>query len=225
LLPDPCHQSPQNSDCAAIEIKGTQVLHQLVPSAESKEEKPMTTRKVSIWIRYKQDGEWIMKKAHWSANKRHLVPGMAKGARQPVAEYLYYLRYQREGKRVMEAAGRDSIQAVALATTREIELFAAERGQKAPEAAVESTNSRNKISEVIHKYLRQIAGNVKRTTYNAYRLVLENFEQAVPAVRIPRPSDTGHAPGIRCLAARALRPDHSLPSLFATPHIPNEERH
>jgi integrase len=140
----------------------------------------MATRKVSIWIRYKQEGEWVMKKAQWSANKRHLVPGMAKGARQPAEEYLYYLRYQRAGKRVMEAASRDSIQAVALATTREIELFAAERGQQAPDAPVGQTNSRNKISDAIHKHLQQIAGNVKRTTYNAYRLALENFEQACP---------------------------------------------
>lgn len=29
-------------------------------------------------------------------------------------------------------------------------------------------------------YLRQIAGNTKRSTYNAYRLALENFQDACP---------------------------------------------
>jgi integrase len=140
----------------------------------------MVARKVSIWIRYKQEGKWVMKRAQWSANRRNLVPGMAKGARIAAEEYLYYLRYQRDDERITEPAGRDSVAAVALATTREIELFAAERGQEVPGAPVEPTNSRNKISDAIHKYLRQIAGNVKRTTYNAYRLALENFEQACP---------------------------------------------
>jgi hypothetical protein len=68
----------------------------------------MVTRKVSIWIRYKQEGEWVMKRAQWSANRRNLVPGMAKGGRIVAEEYLYYLRYQRDGKRIMEPAGRDS---------------------------------------------------------------------------------------------------------------------
>lgn len=68
----------------------------------------MVTRKVSIWIRYKQESEWAMKRAQWSANRSNLVPGMVKGARIAAAEYLYYLRYQRDGKRIMEPMGRDS---------------------------------------------------------------------------------------------------------------------
>jgi hypothetical protein len=76
---------------------------QLVQGAESSGNKPMVTRKVSIWIRYKQEGEWVMKRAQWSANRRSLVPGMAKGARIAAEEYLYYLRYQRDSKRIMES--------------------------------------------------------------------------------------------------------------------------
>lgn len=140
----------------------------------------MTTRKVSIWIRQKQAGIWIMKKAQWADNRRHLVPGVAKGARVVAEEYLYYLRFQRHGKRVTEPAGRDSIAAVAMATTREIELFAAERGQKAPEGLVAPTTSRKSVAEAAQEYLRQIAGCVKRSTYNAYRLMLENFQEACP---------------------------------------------
>jgi len=140
----------------------------------------MVIRKVSIWIRYKQEGEWVMKRAQWSANRRNLVPGMAKGARIAAEEYLYYLRYQRDGKRIMEPAGRDSVAAVALATTREIELFAAERGQQAPGARVVATNSRDKFPDAAQAYLRQIAGGTKRSTYNAYRLALENFQEACP---------------------------------------------
>ncbi len=80
----------------------------------------MATRKVSIWIRYKQCGEWVMKRAQWSANYRNLVPGIAKGARVAAKEYLYYLRFKRGKQRITEPAGRDSGAAVALATTREI---------------------------------------------------------------------------------------------------------
>jgi|GEM_PF-5627666 integrase len=140
----------------------------------------MVTRKVSIWIRYKQEGEWVMKRAQWSANRRNIVPGMAKGARIAAEEYLYYLRYQRDGRRAMEPAGRDSVTAVALATTREIELFAAERGQKAPNANVVTANSRDKFADAAQAHLRQIAGGTKRSTYNAYRLALENFQEACP---------------------------------------------
>jgi integrase len=140
----------------------------------------MVTRKVSIWIRYKREGEWVMKRAQWSANRRNLVPGMAKGARVAVEEYLYYLRYKRNGKRIMEPAGRDSVAAVARATTREIELFAAERGQQVPGAQVVATNSRDKFADAAQAYLRQIAGGTKRSTYNAYRLALENFQEACP---------------------------------------------
>ncbi len=121
-----------------------------------------------------------MRPAQWSANHRNLVPGMAKGARVAAEEYLYYLRYQRGKQRIIEPAGRDSIAAVALATTREIELFAAERGRQAPGAPVASTNSREKFSDAAQAYLRQIAGNAKRSTYNAYRLALENFQEACP---------------------------------------------
>lgn len=140
----------------------------------------MATRKVSIWIRYKQGGGWIMKKAQWAGNRRHLVPGMTKGARFAAEEYVYYLRYQREGKRVTEPSGRDSIAAVAMATTREIELFAAERRQQSPGAPVTPTTSRDKFADTVEAYLRQIAGNAKRSTYNAYRLALENFQEACP---------------------------------------------
>jgi hypothetical protein len=102
------------------------------------------------------------------------------GARIAVEEYLYYLRYQRDGKRIMEPAGRDSVAAVALATTREIELFAAERGQQVPGVQVVATNSRHKFADAAQAYLRQIAGGTKRSTYNAYRLALENFQEACP---------------------------------------------
>jgi integrase len=139
----------------------------------------MVTRKVSIWIRYKQEGDWVMKRAQWSANRRNLVPGMAKGARIAVGEYLYYLRYQRDGKRIMEPAGHDSVAAVARATTREIELFAAERGQQAPGAPVVPTNARATVAEAAEEYLRQTASK-RRATYNAYRLALENFQEACP---------------------------------------------
>jgi integrase len=105
---------------------------------------------------------------------------MAKGARIAAEEYLYYLRYQRDGKRIMEPAGRDSVAAVALATTREIELFAAERGHHVPGAPLAATNSRDKVSDKAQDYLRQIAGNTKRSTYNAYRLAMENFQDACP---------------------------------------------
>lgn len=107
----------------------------------------MATRKVSIWIRYKQGGGWNMKKAQWADNRRHLAPGMAKGARATIEEF-YYLRYQRDGKRITEPAGRDSIAAVALATTREIDLFAAERRRQAPDAPVMPVSSRDTFADV-----------------------------------------------------------------------------
>jgi integrase len=141
----------------------------------------MVTRKVSIWIRYKAEGEWVMKQAQWSANRRHLVPGCAKGSRAAADEYLYYLRFQRDGKRVTEAAGRDSIQAVALATTREIELFTVERRAAAPAAVVAPTNARVTVADAVQAYLRLVAGNTERSTYNAYRNALENFREANPA--------------------------------------------
>jgi Phage integrase SAM-like domain len=140
----------------------------------------MATRKVSIWIRYKQDGEWLAKPAQWSANKRHLVPGRAKGSHANANEYRYYLRYVRpDGKRVTEPAGTDSIAAVAAATTKEIELFAAERGQQAPGAPGVPTNARATVAEAAEEYLRQTASK-RRATYNAYRLALENFQEACP---------------------------------------------
>ena len=147
--------------------------------ARNEREKTMATRKVSIWIRYKQGGDWLMKPAQWAANHRNLVPGMAKGARVAAQAYLYYLRFRRGTQRITEPAGRDGVAAVALATTREIELFAAERGQQAPGAPV-ATNSRASVAEAIEAYLRQIAGNATRSTYNAYRLALEQFQQACP---------------------------------------------
>ncbi len=148
--------------------------------ARNEREKTMATRKVSIWIRYKQGGDWLMKPAQWSANHRNLVPGMAKGARVAAQAYLYYLRFRRGKQRITEPAGRDSVAAVALATTREIELFAVERGQHVPGAQVVATNSRDKFVDAAQTYLRQIAGGTKRSTYNAYRLALENFQEACP---------------------------------------------
>ena len=140
----------------------------------------MATRKVSIWIRFKQGDGWVVKPAQWAANRRNLVPGRAKGGRENAGEY--YLRYQRNGKRVMEPAGRDSIAAVSLANTREIELFAADRGAQAPEVApVAPTNARESVADAAGKYLERVAGGCRRSTYFAYRNTLEQFQEACAA--------------------------------------------
>ena len=179
----------------------------------------MVTRKVSIWIRYKQEGEWVMKRAQWSANRRNLVPGMAKGARFAVEEYLYYLRYQRDGKRIMEPAGRDSVAAVARATTREIELFAAERGQQA-------AGRSGRGDELARQVRRRRAGvppadRGRNEALDLQRLQAGDGElpRGLPAVRLPRPSDRRFPPGVRRLDARASRPDHGPPPIRRAPHV------
>jgi Phage integrase, N-terminal SAM-like domain len=141
----------------------------------------MATRKVSIWIRFKQGDGWVVKPAQWAANRRNLVPGRAKGAREDALEYRYYLRYQRNGKRVMEPAGRDSIATISLANTREIELFAAERGVETPQAQVAPTNARESVADAAEKYLERVASGCRRSTYFAYRNTLEQFQEVCAA--------------------------------------------
>lgn len=95
-------------------------------------------RKVTIMVRFNRGGKFVMKRAKHAANGK-LVPRRATGMHSDIeGACRYYLRYRlTDGRRVYDPVGESSIEALAAANRKEIELFAALRsaevgGPRAP---------------------------------------------------------------------------------------------
>jgi hypothetical protein len=83
-------------------------------------------RKVTIMIRFNRGRKFVMKRAQHAANGK-LVPRRAVGMHSDIeGACRYYLRYRlANGRRVYDPVGESSIEALAAANRKEIELFAA----------------------------------------------------------------------------------------------------
>jgi len=92
----------------------------------------------------------------------------------------YYLRYRLpDGRRVYDPVGESSIEALAAANRKEIELFAALRNAEVAEPdAPQVVPSRVNVDNAIGQYLSNFASPDQRTTFLAYRRALAIFREA-----------------------------------------------
>jgi len=138
-----------------------------------------TVRKVTIMIRFKRGGKFVMKRAQHAANGK-LVPRRAVGMHSEIeGACRYYLRYRlTDGRRVYDPVGKSSIEVLAAANRKEIELFAALRS-----AEVGAPNSpqvpaaRVQVDNAIGQYLSNFASQDQRTTFLAYRRAIDIFRE------------------------------------------------
>jgi len=137
-------------------------------------------RKVTIMVRFNRGGKFVMKRAQHAANGK-LVPRRAVGMRSDIeGACRYYLRYRLpDGRRVYDPVGESSIEALAAANRKEIELFAALRSAEVAEPdAPQVAPSRVKVDNAIGQYLSNFASPDQRTTFLAYRRALDIFREA-----------------------------------------------
>ena len=142
----------------------------------------------NIWIRYKQEGEWVMKRAQWSANRRNLVPGMAKGARIAAEEYLYYLRYQRDGKRIMEPVGRTASPLWHLRRLGRSSFSRRSAGSKC-RALRSWRRTRETSSPTPHRRTSGDRGGNEALDVQCLQAGVGKLPRGLPALRLPRPSE------------------------------------
>lgn len=85
-------------------------------------------RKVTIMVRFNRGGKFVRTRAKHAANGK-LVPRRVAGMHSEIeGACRYYLRYTlTDGRRVYDPVGESSIEALAAANRKEIELFAALR--------------------------------------------------------------------------------------------------
>jgi integrase len=131
-------------------------------------------------VRFNRGGKFVMKRAQHAANGK-LMPRRAAGMHSDIeGACRYYLRYRLpDGRRVYDPVGESSIEALAAANRKEIELFAALRSAEvAKPDTPQVAPSRVKVDNAIGQYLCNFASPDQRTTFLAYRRALDIFREA-----------------------------------------------